>query len=166
MSFYTTLSGCVKCPDKTTFDKLFNLLCTGGWLKQDQFQNESKQFVDVNAHFDSETFEFFIPEAYYRDLAQVNFFVNPATTGYIYGSSTDGCEICWVDGPSDVCSPEMPLWLFGDANKEPEDDFQRLNWLTKAEINFHTSSYDRIMATYHEYSDPNHPVSGQTDATI
>lgn len=156
MSFYTTLAGYVGCPDKGTFDELLHRLQEGGWVRQDQFQNAPED-TDGRHCINHETFEFFIPEAYYRGLTRVNCFENPETIGYIRGSSTDVRAICWVDGPTDIHIPEMPLWLFSDSYDEPEDDYERLKWLSEAEMNFHSSSYVHIAATYREYVTPQLP---------
>jgi hypothetical protein len=162
MSFYATLAGYVRCPDKITFDDLLSRLEDGGWLVKNQFQNESDK-VDGRSHIEPATLEFFIPEASYRNLTRVNFFENADTVGYIRGSSTDGCEICWVDGPEDIQIPEMPLWLFSDSDEDPADDEERLEWLAEAESNFHNSSYEDISATYREYIATKSPDSGQND---
>lgn len=156
MSFYATLAGYIRCPDKTTFDDLLHRLEGGGWVIKDQFQDESEE-IGGSRHVEHDTLEFFIPKASYRNLARFNFFYNPETIGYIRGSSTDGCEICWVDGPADIRIPEMPLWLFSDADDDPADDEERLEWLAEAEMNFHNSSYEEISATYREYIAPQLP---------
>jgi hypothetical protein len=162
MSFYATLAGYIRCPDVATFDGLLHRLQEGGWVRQDQFQNESDN-TDGRRHIFRETLELFIPEASYRNLARVNFFDNPETIGYVRGSSTDGCAICWVDGPTDIRIPEMPVWLFSDEDDEPDTAEGYLDWLAEAEMNFHNSAYEYITATYREYSAKKSPVSGKND---
>ena len=158
MSFYATLSGQVICPDQTAFNALINQLFEGGWIRDNQIIGEDDEPVNADQHVFPVSLEIIIPFAYYRNLTRVDFFRHPETAGWIKGTSTDGVETCWVDGPPDVAVPEMPLGLFGDADEEPKGDLndadvlsERLDWLDQASLSFHEASMSDIEQTAREH---------------
>lgn len=151
MSFYATMSGSVTLPDDATFNQILSRLTIGGWVKDDQFISEDGEPVTDDKHIDHDTRTITIPNAYYRNLTRVSFFEHPQATGIIRGTSTDGVEACWIDGPPDVLVPEMPLELFAEPDDAPapglsEEDAadERVQWLIDASDFFHDESLQEI----------------------
>lgn len=151
MSFYATMHGTVTCRDKSTFSNLLSRLELGFWVVNDQFVGEDGNpfHWDNEKDIDHEHLQISIPNAVHRNLSRVDFFEHPTTTGCIWGSSTDGVELCWIDGPPNIKIPEIPLTLFGDPDDiegMQEDDgwAARLDWLREAQDHFHDLSYSEI----------------------
>jgi hypothetical protein len=158
MSFYATMSGTVSCHDKSAFTTLLSRLELGGWIVDDQFKQEDGDAVNWNGEkdVDHEHLQITIPLAVYRNLTRVDFFEHPTTTGWIWGSSTDGVELCWIDGPPNYKIPEIPLTLFGDPDDLPgaqEDDnwAARVDWLNDAQEHFHGQSYNAVQEIAEKY---------------
>lgn len=147
MSFYATLNGTVTCHDKSAFTTILTRLELGGWIVNEQFVNEDGEPVDDEKHVDHKHLQLTIPRAVYRNLTRVNFFEHPTTNGWIWGSSTDGVELCWIDGPPKTMIPELPLTLFGDDEDKPDPDEDMdayIDWQVEAADTFHGESYSDI----------------------
>lgn len=151
MSFYATLHGAVKCHDPKEFNRLIDRLEAGGWLKYGKFTAETGEFIRATPCVDYTNMEIEIPLGDHRNLTRVDFFAHPTTEGAIFGSSLDGVEICWVDGPPATSIPEMPLTLFAAEDEAPTGEpdseqycMDRRDWLDEAAASFHSLTLEHI----------------------
>lgn len=143
MSFYATMQGELEYPDEESFERVESILRSGDWIDSEGFftdenGNRHTDHPDFRANVDRARRTIYIPFAVYRNLSQVDFFLNKPSNGlpqqvstvkgHIIGTSTDGCFTGWFIEDGEETSYDLEKWatehLQGDAAVVPkEEDF-------------------------------------------
>jgi len=142
------MQGELEYPDEESFERVVSILRSGDWIDSEGFftdenDNRLTDHPDFQANVDRTHRTIYIPYAVYRNMSQVDFFLNkppfvsllpvterPASTvkGHIIGTSTDGCFTGWFIEDGEETSYDLEKWatehLQGDDAVVPkEEDF-------------------------------------------
>lgn len=143
MSFYARMEGEIKFTNKDQFWKLYKVLRKGFWIDAEgYFLDEAGHKVTEFPTIFCDKFQIFIPNYYYRNLTNVNFF-KEGGIGHIIGTSTDGCFVGWIQSDQGESHYDLLTWAMEELGQEgknvpdPDKNFQAYcEWQTKIEDSF------------------------------
>lgn len=153
MSFYATLQGEIKYPNKELFDAILEELTDEGWLVDDFFIDECEEFYNSSdtPDIDRENLVITIPLGHYRNMSRVEFFNGPGVEGNILGSSTDGCFEAWEIVDGEETSIDLNEWAKEEVEEKPplesecsseEDYWENMTaWQNMVEELFHSEGF-------------------------
>lgn len=141
MSFYSRMEGEITFSDQNVFDNLCNVLKKGFWIDEEgYFLDENGQKVTEFPTIFCDKMQIYIPNYYYRNLTNINFFKDNGT-GYIIGTSTDGCFAGWIQTDKTDSQYDLLMWAISELGEEevpdPDKDFEAYcHWQTDIENAF------------------------------
>jgi hypothetical protein len=121
MSFYSRIEGEITFTDKDQFLKLCNILEKGFWINSEgYFLDESGHKVTEFPTIFSDKLQIFIPNYYYRNLTNINFF-KESSVGHLIGTSTDGCFVGWIQTDQGESHYDLLTWAMEELGQDDED---------------------------------------------
>lgn len=141
MSFYSRMEGEIVFSDQDSFLKIINILKKGLWIDEEgYFLNENGHRVTEFPTIFNDKMQIYIPNYYYRNLTNINFFKENGT-GYIIGTSTDGCFAGWIQTDKTDSHYDLLIWGANELGEEevpdPDKDFEAYcQWQSNVEDAF------------------------------
>lgn len=146
MSFYATIAGEIRYPNRDVFDKVVKLLTEGSWVEGRKFVDECNNVItdyQANALDDirPEALVISIPFFCHRNLARHLEDVMHNATGLIIWSSTDGCFEGGILRDGVEKTFDLTKWAAEQKLDEPPDPEdtpdEYCEWMNEVEQEFH-----------------------------
>ena len=121
MSFYSRIEGEITFTDKDQFWKLYKILRKGFWIDAEgSFLDEAGHKVTEFPTIFCDKLQIFIPNYYYRNLTNINFF-KEGGVGHLIGTSTDGCFVGWIQTDQGESHYDLLAWAVEELDQDDED---------------------------------------------